>query len=249
MNINKLESNIFKCKNKIEFSNFLNFHYLEVALYLYNLDNNELDSIKDNLEQIFYFLIDNQLISAVDDKKFTNTFVIVLAEIFEELKLISIFIEIIEYLPKDIAITQRLKAIILYSRINDISEYHNKFDEIISLIDKSQNEEQFLYKSINAIIDFYLKAMCDFKRIQNKQLADNFIYLFQLNRDKYLILKSSPIVNMLSQVSMGNIEKPTLSNVKEQLNKNHLTLEIYAKKEQSVKAENSQYSEKVVSNL
>jgi len=242
MNINTVKNNILKCKNKKEFFSFLDNELLDIQAYFESLDTQKLDNIKFDIEEIIYDLVDNQLVSKRDNSLTVNAFLILLAELFEELKLTSAIIEIIEYLPKDISISQRLNAVILYSKVNDITiEYHNKFEKIISLIDKSKEEEQFIYKPIYSIIYFYLQVIEEFKRAKKRELSENFRKLFSLYSDKYLILKEDIVLDIISSVSIDNIEIK-ITSIKNRLkNKN---IEKHSFKEK-LACEISNYSQKL----
>ena len=242
VNINYIKNNILKCKNKKEFSSFLDNELLDIQAYFESLDTQKLDNIKFDIEEIIYDLVDNQLVSKRNNSLTVNAFLILLAELFEELKLTSAIIEIIEYLPKEISISQRLNAVILYSKVNDITtEYHSKFEKIISLIDKSKDEEQFIYKPIYSVIYFYLQVIGEFKRAKRRELSENFRKLFSLYRDKYLILKEDIILDIISFVSIDNIEIE-ITSIKNRLKKKNI-------KEHSVKekltCEISNYSQKL----
>jgi len=242
MNINTVRDNILKCKNKKEFSNFLDNELLDIQAYFESLDTQKLDNIKFDIEEIIYDLVDNQLVSKRDNSLTVNAFLILLAELFEELKLTSAIIEIIEYLPKDISISQRLNAVILYSKVNDIStEYHNKFETIISLIDKSKEEEQFIYKPIYSVIYFYLQAIGEFKRAKKRALSENFRELFKKYRDKYSILKEAIIIDIVSSVSIDNIEIE-ITSIKNRLKKKNIEEHSFKEK---LTCEISNYSQKL----
>ncbi len=247
MNINTIKNNILKCKNKKEFSSFLDNELLEIQAYFENLPIQKLDNIKFDIEEIIYDLVDNQLVSKRDNSLIVNAFLILLAELFEELKLTSAIIEIIEYLPKEISISQRLNAVILYSKVNNIStEYHNKFEIIISLIDKSKEEEQFIYKPAYSVIYFYLKVIEEFKRAKKRVLSESFRELFKKYCDKYSILKEAIIIDIVSSVSIDNIEITSIKNrlkkknIKEHSFKEKLTYEIsnYSQKLQQIQNPN-----------
>jgi hypothetical protein len=242
MNINIIKSNILESKNKKDFSNFLDNELLDIQVYFESLNNQQLDSIKFDIEDIVYDLIDNQFILETDNSLIINAFLILLAELLEELKLTSAIIEIIEYLPKNITISQRLNAILLYSKVNDIStEYHNKFEKIISLIDKSKEEEQFIYKPIFSVIYFYLQVIGEFKRAKKRELSKSFRELFNQKSDKYTILKESIIVDVVSSISIDNSETQILS-LKEKLKKNKIKKSSFKKE---IISEVSQYSKKL----
>jgi len=242
IDISYITNNILKCNNQKDFSIFLDREFLDIQVYFNRLDNQELDSIKFDMEDILYNLIDNQLISKTDNSVVVNAFLILLAEFFEEFKLISATIEIVEYLPQKIAIYQRLNAIILYSKVNDITiEYHNRFEKIVELIDKSRDEEQFTYKPINSIVYFYLKVIEEFRRAKKGDLATSFRLLFSQYSDKYSILKESIVVDIISSISIDNIETQATA-VKEKL-RNNRRIENYF--EEELTTETGDYSQKL----
>jgi len=242
MDINYIKKNIEEFENQKDFSIFLEDKLLDIQSYFESQNTKQLGSIKFDIEDIIYDLVDNQLIFKEDNSSIINAFLILLAELFEELKLTSAIIEIIEYLPKNISISKRLNAVVLYSKVNDIScEYHNKFEKIISLIDESREDEQFKYKPIYAVIYFYLQVIQEFKRTKQIELYESFKELFCKYSDKYFILNDNTIIDILSSISI-NSDDTKISLIKDDLKKNKIQ-QIYIEKE--LLPEISNYSKKL----
>ena len=240
MDINYIKKTIEEFENQKDFSIFLEDKLLDIQSYFESQNTKQLDSIKFDVEDIIYDLVDNQLIFKEDNSSIVNAFLILLAELFEELKLTSSIIEIIEYLPKNISISKRLNAVVLYSKVNDITiEYHSKFEEIVLLIDKSKENEQFYYKPIHSIIYFYLEVLKQFNRIKNTELLNSFKELFLKNSHKYLILKEKIILDV---ISINNYEDNILT-IKEKLKYNKTNKKISFKNQ--INFEKSTYSQKL----
>jgi len=203
--INNLKKNILKYQNTKDFSIYLENNLINIQSYFNDLNTAKLNNVKVEIEDIFYNLIDNKTIHNQGNPKFINAFLILLAELFEQLKLTSAIIEIIPYLPENIAISYRLNAVILYSKVNDISkEYHDKFEKIIFLIEKSRENEQFIYKAINSVVYFYLNAMENFTRTNRDDLAKSFQKLFVEYNLKYDILREKKIIEIVSFLNIDN---------------------------------------------
>ena len=129
--------------------------YLEFNNYLLSLNSSELDNIKYDIEDILYDLIKYNLISE-NNSKIMNSFLLLLSEQFEQLHLTGAIVEILHYLPNS-SVKKRLKASILYLKVNDLTkQYHENFDDILSLISQSDEDEEYRYKTINAILNFFL---------------------------------------------------------------------------------------------
>jgi len=215
--IANIRKNILKYQDNKKFTNYLENNLIDIQSYFNDLDSEKLNSIKFRIEDIFYDLIDNKIILKSENTRFINAFLILLAELFEQLKLTSAIIEIINYLPKEISIKQRLNATLLYSKVNDISiEYHDKFEEIILLIDKSRENEQFKDKTINSVIYFYLNAIENFIRTNREDLAKSLQKLFLNYRFKYDILKEEKIIEIITFINIYNYND-NIQNIKNEL--------------------------------
>ena len=240
--IGKIRENILKCQNRKEFTIYLENNFINIQSYFNNLDTVHLNNIKFKIEDIFYDLVDKSFIFKSGNTKFINAFLILLAELFEQLKLTSAIIELISYLPKEISITQRLHATLLYSKVNNISkEYHEKFEKIIFLIDKSKENEQFKYKTINSVIYFYLNGIENFTRTNNERLAQSFQKLFLDNHLKYGILYEKKIIKIVSFLNIYNYND-NIQNIKNNL---LLTENILPNITKNVVIEKSEYSKKL----
>ena len=184
---------------KNDFKKYLESIYLDFYNYLYSLDYKELKIIRYELEDLLYDLIENELISEMN-ANIVNALLQLLAEQFEQLHLTGTIIEIIPFLP-DSSTKQRLESSILYLKVNNLNiEYHKRFNQIMSLIVLSDEDEEFRYKTDHAVIHYYLHAMKQFIRVKNKALADSFKTLFLTNQDKYAILKRNTIPEVIEKV-------------------------------------------------
>ena len=145
-------SKTIKTINKNDLDKYIESIYLEFNNYLLSLNSSELDNIKYDIEKILYDLIKYNLISE-NNSKIMNSFLLLLSEQFEQLHLTGAIVEILHYLP-DSSVKKRLKASVLYLRVNDLTkQYHENFDDILSLISQSDEDEEYRYKTINAILN------------------------------------------------------------------------------------------------
>ena len=111
-------SKTIKTINKNDLDKYIESIYLEFNNYLLSLNSSELDNIKYDIEDILYDLIKYNLISE-HNSKIMNSFLLLLSEQFEQLHLTGAIVEILHYLP-DSSVKKRLKASVLYLKINGI---------------------------------------------------------------------------------------------------------------------------------
>jgi len=229
--------------NKNDFDKYIESIYLDVNNYLMNLDNCKLANIKYDIEEILYDLIKFNLISE-KNSKIVNSFLLLLAEQFEQLYLTGAIVEIIHYLPNS-SVKQRLEASILYLKVNDLTtEYHGNFDNILLLITQSDEDEEYRYKSINAILNFFLSAMGEFKRVKNTTLSNSFKHLFLKNQNKYILLKNKFIIDSINNITIVNYDK-NISIIKQQINNFKPQIKTCSTDSEYILKEDSEYSKKL----
>jgi len=216
---------------------------MELEEYLEGLSINQVIAIKFDIEDFLLDMLDAKLIQT-KNSKIINSFLLLFAQKLEQVNLIGIITEILNYLPES-AIKNRLEASRLYLRVNDISKDYNKnFEKIVELISSKEFEEEYRYKKVNALINFYTIAMGSFARVKNSSLADNFKKLFLDNKEKYTILKDPLIVDVISKLTVENY-KNNIENILEDVSKNRPIATTCSVDTQEISKEDSQYSKKL----
>jgi len=230
---------------KNDFEKYIESIYPDFYDYLYGLDIAGLKSIRDELEDILYDMIENGLISD-ENTAIANALLLLLAEQFEQLHLTGAIIEILPFLQAS-SIKFRLEASILYLKINDLTtEYHSRFDNIVALIVKSDEEEEFRYKTISAIANYYLHGMKQFFRIKNANLVNSFRVLFTSNQEKYPILRDPLLADILELVSIESGQQ-SIDEAQKLLDGNKIKSLLRCKLEVKgpIEIEKSDYSQKL----
>ena len=237
-------SKTIKTINKNDLDKYIESIYLEFNNYLLSLNSSELDNIKYDIEDILYDLIKYNLISE-NNSKIMNSFLLLLSEQFEQLHLTGAIVEILHYLP-DSSVKKRLKASVLYLKINDLTkQYHENFDDILSLISQSDEDEEYRYKTINAILNFFLSAMSQFVRVKNSNLSNSFKQLFLNKQEKYTLLKDKFIIDIVSNTTIENYNE-NISSIKQKINSSKLLVSTCVINKKDISKEEGEYCKKVL---
>jgi len=205
---------------KDEFERYIKNNYDELKEYLFLLNDEKRQEIKNDIEDLLYdlieydFLLDTQSPIVVE-------FLVLVAKELEKLYLRGAIVEILHYLPPS-ATYQRLEASLLYLQINDTQQYINNFEKIITLIDNSSKQEDEYQEAIDATTRFYHYAMKHLNRSKNKQLASEFERLFQTKHLKYhwlkdVVYKLPTIIKPTKPIAKQKIElktEPTIQQTK-----------------------------------
>lgn len=185
-------------KTHDDFSKYLESNFMVLETYFNTQSLSQLDALKFDLEEMLYDLLDKGLIQK-SNTKMINAFLILMAELMESANLRGAITIILNYLP-EISIKYRLEASLLYLKINDLSkDYHSRFDSIMALLDKSHTDQDHGYKVLYAALNYYLKAMNEFKRVNQSVLAESFRQLFKTNQTKYPFLNNPFIKGIISR--------------------------------------------------
>ena len=241
----KFTEDVLSYKNQNDLSKYLESCYIELEEYLNSLSISQIDKMKFDIEDFLLDMLDAKLIQKTNTKM-VNAFLILFAQKIEQSNLIGAITEILNYLPNS-AIKNRLKASRIYLRVNDISkDYHKNFETIIELISSTEYEEEYRYKSVNAVLNFYIVAMENFARVQNSHLAHSFKELFEKGRKKYEILNDSLIVEIIEKLTIENYND-IIQDVYEQISRNKLSTTMCKLDDSIVEKEKGPYSEELYS--
>jgi hypothetical protein len=240
----KFTKDVLNCKNQDSLDKYLESCFIELEGYLESLSISQIDKMKFDIEDFLLDMLDAKLITK-ENSKMINSFLILLAQKLELSNLVGIITEILHYLPNS-AIKNRLEASKLYLRVNNIAkDYHSNFEQIVELISSTIHEDEYRYKKINAILNFYMTAMKSFARVNNGNLAESFQKLFILNSKKYELLNDDLVVDVVNMVSVKNY-----ATIKEEIFEkisNNKPAKIACKIQDNsiIQKENSDYSKKL----
>ena len=202
-NFKKFTIDTLNYKNQEDLDKYLESCFIELEEYLESLSIEDINKIKFDIENFLFDMEDAKLIKD-KNPKMINAFLLLIAQKLEQANLIGAITNILNYLPQS-AIKNRLKASRIYLRVNDISKDYNKnFENIVKLISSESYKEEYRYKKVNAILNFFMTAMSSFARVNNNNLAESFKKLFASHADKYSILKDPLVVEIVNLVTVAN---------------------------------------------
>ncbi|RLA08294.1 MAG: hypothetical protein DRQ51_03220 [Gammaproteobacteria bacterium] len=222
---------------------YVGTNWLHILDYFDNISCTELEKNKQEIETMFYDLIDNELISEQHNSKFINSLLILLAEKFEFLQLKAPIKEIISYLPKTTPVLNRLKASVLYFNINDVrTGYHEIFNKVMEQIEYAQENEEFIDKTINSVVCFYFHAIEQFTEAKQNKIGNSFKQLFADNAKNYSILNDESIKKHIKSVDCNNYKEAIVAEKQKLLDR-----QVFAIKNDTlnIKIETSDFSDEL----
>ncbi|MDD4149875.1 MAG: hypothetical protein PHE33_07585 [Bacteroidales bacterium] len=179
MTIDELINKINEAHQLDELSNFVS-EELESINILFNGSNYEvLKNSKFKISDIFYDIKSSRLKQSTGElKALLNIF----ADFFERCRFCA-ELQAIFYLLDEGPVKNRVKASLLYLRINDVSEYVNNFEEIIEILNCSYEEEDFSAKITLSLANYYYTAQ--------EYLKINFSEILISLKEKLILSKTA----------------------------------------------------------
>jgi hypothetical protein len=201
---NKFSKNITLIKDQNDFSLYLESCFIEIEDFFQNISNEDIQTIKFDIEDLLYNLLDNKLIQS-NNSKIINAFLILLAEKFIQTSLIGSIMIISDYMD-DNSTKTRLDVAKRYLKINDVSkDYFNRLDEILTSLDNSAKIDEYNIKAIKSFLYFIKSALLQFQRVQNNSLFEMLISLI-FEKKKQLNFLQDVVLNDF----LGNFKKLSL---------------------------------------
>jgi hypothetical protein len=195
LTIKLLNHDIEQLKSVDNFVQYIDENFSKIEILFKSKTLKELKLEKFNLEDLLYIVEYNKLISK-NNSPIINKFLELLFNCFEILQFKSSIKILSSYLSLTDTIYQ-IKANILFLNINNIKvDYHNRFDDILSLLDKSKLHQS----SQKTLLLYFLISMKNFTRIRDKDIANNFKSLF--TRKQYNILEQHHSQKNLAKVKL-----------------------------------------------
>jgi len=205
-NFKQFSKNIILIKNPNDFSSYLESCFIELEDYFKNISNEDIQDIKFEIEDLLHDLLDYNLIQS-KNSKIINAFLILLSEKFIQTSLIGSITLISDYI-EDVSTKIRLEVAKKYLKINDISkDYFSRFDEILDLLDKSANIDEYNIKSVKSFLYFFKSALLQFRRIQNNSLYETIINLVLEKKNQYKFLQDISLNKFFENIKILNIDK------------------------------------------
>jgi len=197
LTIKSLKHEIEQLNNADDFIKYIDNNFFKIKFLFQSKTVKELNNEKFDLEALLFILEDNKLISK-ENSKIVNDFLIILFHSFEiiqfksNIRILSSYLELTETY-------YQIAANIKFLNINNIqTDYHTYFDEIVSLLDKSSLHK----KATRTLLLYFLIAMQQFKRLEDKDLEQSFKLLFIKGKNRYKILENTQVQSIISQITI-----------------------------------------------
>lgn len=177
-------NNIKNIKNRRELESYLESCFFELENFF---DAKNLEDIKELEFDLVAILGDIKAKTHTNQKTslIVNAFYILLAQQFEKIKYIDGMKLILEFLP-DCGIKKRIKALLLYLNVKELPKaYFDNFNEIISLIFESINDDENNAVANISILNYYITAYNYFIKTNDEDSLKQFEKLFIGIHSKY----------------------------------------------------------------
>lgn len=199
LTIKSLNHDIEQLKDINQFTQYIQHNFFKIKLFLLSKRVEELYNEKFDLERLLFILEDNRVI-VKNNNSIVNEFLILLFINFETLQFKS-SIRILSNYLKFTETNYQIEANLKFLNINNIQvDYHNSFDEILLLLNKS-----ILHKeSVRTLLLYFLVAMQKFSKMSNSALEKSFKRLFIEGKDKYEILRNNQLQHIINQVTIND---------------------------------------------
>lgn len=236
----QFSKNITLIKNQNDFSLYLESCFIELEDFFQNISNENIQTIKFDIEDLLYDLLDNKLIQ-LKNSKIINAFLILLAEKFIQTSLIGSIMIISDYVD-DTSTKIRLDVVKRYLKINDISkDYFNRVDEILVSLDNSAKIDEYNTKAIKSFLYFIKSALLQFQRVQNNSLFEMLISLISEKKKQIKFLQDVILKDFFENIHSLSIEK-SLVLIDKTFESLNLKKSICTLDNLSITKENSEYS-------
>jgi len=199
LTIKSLNHDIEQLKNIDDFIKYINDDFFNIKIFFQSKTAKELNKEKFDLERLLFTLEDNKLISK-NNNLIINEFLILLFNTFESIqfkssiKILSLYLNLTDT-------NYQIKANIEFLNINNIkTDYHNCFNNVLSLLDQSTLHEE----SKKTLLLYFFIGMKNFTKINNNDLKQSFKSLFMNENNKYKILEDNQLKGIINQIKIND---------------------------------------------
>jgi hypothetical protein len=201
MNLQIIRDNLLSSSSASELINFIQSNRNEIESYFVSLTDEQIEEDKFDLQSACLEFINSSIYQANKSNLDFIEIISLFAELFEKIGFYGAISIVRSNLPKDSSIRHRLNAVFLYSKIGNISEYVEKFTDILESLEKAQNfsEVDYTGQVVQDTINYYLLGKKAFEDTQQYDLLGNFKTLFnsQESKQKYKFLSHPTIIEYL----------------------------------------------------
>lgn len=186
MNLQIIRDNLLSASSASELINFIQSNRNEIESYFVSLSDEQIEEDKFDLQSACLEFINSSIYQANKSNPDFIEIITLFAELFEKIGFYGAIGIVKANLPQSSSIRHRLNAVFLYSKIGNIAEYVEKFDDILQSLEKAQNfaEVDYTGQVIQDTINYYLLGKKAFEDTKQNELLGDFKTLFNSPQSK-----------------------------------------------------------------
>lgn len=186
MNLQIIRDNLLSASSASELINFIQSNRNEIESYFVSLSDEQIEEDKFDLQSACLEFINSSIYQANKSNPDFIEIITLFAELFEKIGFYGAIGIVKANLPQSSSIRHRLNAVFLYSKIGNIAEYVEKFDDILLSLEKAQNfaEVDYTGQVIQDTINYYLRGKKAFEDTKQNELLGDFKTLFNSPQSK-----------------------------------------------------------------
>jgi len=176
---------------------YISKNFFDIQYSYYSSSYDYLESKTLQINEIFLDILEKGTLS--EPCILTNAFIELLADYFELFKCVGSLRQIENKIDKNSNLKLRIKASLLFLRVNNATtEYLKRFEEIINLLIKAQEDGDISYKSTITFINYYYTSVSSFLRLKRNDLFVNFVAKIKIVKCEYAFLSENIIEELLN---------------------------------------------------
>lgn len=180
MNLQRIKANLLSASSANELVDFIRYNRNELESYFISLTDDQIEEDKFELQDACLGFINSPIFQANRTNPDFIEIITLFAELFEKIGFYGAIAVIRTNLPQQSSIRHRLNAVFLYSRIGDIREYIDNFNDVLQSLENAQNYSEVDYTGqvVQDTINYYLLGKKAFEDARQDKLLGNFKTLF-----------------------------------------------------------------------
>lgn len=192
MNLQIISDRLLSASSANQLIHFIQSSRNEIESYFVSLTDEQIEEYKFDLQTACLAFINSSIFQANKSNSDFIEIITLFAELFEKIGFYGAIGVVKANLPQSSSIRHRLNAVFLYSKIGNIVEYVEKFDDILQSLETAQNfsEVDYTGQVIQDTINYYLLAKKAFNVTNQNALLSDFNTLFNSpqSRQKFKFL-------------------------------------------------------------
>lgn len=186
MNLEIIKDNLLSSGSANELIDFIQSTRMDIESYFISLTDEQIEEDKFELQSACLEFINSPVFQSNKTNPDFISVITLFGELFEKIGFYGAIAIIRTNLPKDSSIRHRLNAVFLYSKISNVAEYVEKFDDIFQSLENAQNYSDVDYtgKVVQDSINFYLLGKTALENARQDELLGDFKTLFNSPQSK-----------------------------------------------------------------